>query len=112
MSTETEKKSEGELISDAVYSLSESVHNGSPGTSLSSAVELVAESLAGESKNDTVTASLDRIAEAIGSAWVSMPFDLADRWGQNGLNNIARAIREGLSDIADAIRDSKVEAGK
>src|SRR6266404_3709974 len=97
-----EKKSEGELISDAVYSLSEAVHDGSPGT-LSSAVELVAQSLAGESRADTVTASLDRVADAIhSSGWSSMPFDLADRWGSDGLNNIAKAIRDGLSEIADA----------
>ena len=68
----------------------------------------VAQSLAGENKADTVTASLDRIADAIGGGlWASMPFDTADRWGQKGLNNIAQAIRDGLSEIADAIRENK-----
>jgi hypothetical protein len=108
MSIETEKKPEGELISDA-----EAVHNGNPATSLSSAVELVAQSLARDHVSDTVTASLDRIADAIaGSGLPSASYELADRWGQTGLNNIARAIHDGLNEIADAIRESKVEVDK
>jgi hypothetical protein len=58
-----------------------------------------------------VAASLDEIAHVIGnSGWSSMPFDLADRWGSDGLNNIARAITGGLSEIADAIRESATAA--